>query len=158
MMAGSTLRSADRITAGEGNAVHQLRAAMDETTDQAKNSCLMAMEAVQHYNAKLFEFAKTNNNAALNYVQELADVRSPLEFIQITTRHAAAQIEVSVEQAKELGRLVRELPPNLQSYSRGDVRSPEWLILEPTRLTNRKPRSKSLIRDRDLPDDHRYAK
>jgi len=49
MMAGSTLRSIDRITAGEGNAVHQLRAAMEETTDQAKNSCSMAMEAAQHY-------------------------------------------------------------------------------------------------------------
>jgi hypothetical protein len=101
MMAGSTLRS-NRITAGEGNAVHQLRAAMEDTTDQAKNSCLMAMEAAQHYNAKLFEFAKTNNNAALNYAQQLADVRSPSEFIQLTTRHASAQIEVLAEQTKEL--------------------------------------------------------
>jgi hypothetical protein len=55
--------------------------------------------------AKLFEFAKTNNDAALNYVQELADERSPLEYIQITTGHAAAQIEVLAEQVKELGAL-----------------------------------------------------
>jgi hypothetical protein len=75
---------------------------MEETADRAKNSCLMAMEAAQHYNAKLFEFAKANNDAALNYAQELVDVRSPAEFIQITTRHAGAQIEVLAEQAKEL--------------------------------------------------------
>jgi len=105
MMAGSTLRSTDRITAGEGAAVHQLRAAMEETADQAKSSCSIALEAAQRYNAKLFEFAKTNSDAALNYVQEFADARSPADLIQITTRHAAAQIEVSVEQAKELGAL-----------------------------------------------------
>jgi len=109
MMAGSALRSTDRMTAGEGNAVHQLRAAMEETADNAKNSCSTALEAVQRYNAKLFEFAKTNNNAALNYVQELADARSPAHFIQITTSHAAAQIEVSVEQAKELGTLCQRV-------------------------------------------------
>jgi hypothetical protein len=102
MMAGSTLRSIDRITAGEGKAVHQLRAAMEETTDRAQDSCSIVLEAAQHYNAKLFEFAKTNNNAALNYAQQLADVRSPLEFIQITTRHASAQIDVLAKQAKEL--------------------------------------------------------
>jgi len=102
MMAGSTLRSTDRITAGDGNAVHQLRAALEETTDQAENSCSIILEAVQRYNAKLFEFAKTNNNTALNYAQQLAAVRSPLEFIQITTRHASAQIEVLAEQTTEL--------------------------------------------------------
>jgi hypothetical protein len=107
MMAGSMLRRTDRITAGEGNAVHQLRAAMEETADQAKSSCSIALEAAQRFNAKLFEFAKTNNDAALNYVQEFAEAGSPADFIQITTRHAAAQIEVLAEQAKELGRLVR---------------------------------------------------
>jgi len=105
MMVGSTLRSTDRITTGEGNAVHQLHAAMEETADKAKSSCSIALEGAQRYNAKLFEFAKTNSDAALNYVQEFADARSPADLIQITTRHAAAQIEVSVEQAKELGAL-----------------------------------------------------
>jgi hypothetical protein len=75
---------------------------MEERTDLTKNSCLMAMEAAQHYNAELFEFAKANNDAALEYAQQLVDVRSPAEFIQITTKHASAQMGVLTEQAKEL--------------------------------------------------------
>jgi hypothetical protein len=101
-MAGSTHMNTDKAAVKEGNAVHQLRAAMEERTNQAKSSCLMAMEAAQHYNAKFFEFAKANNDAALEYAQQLVDVRSPAEFIQITTRHASAQMGVLTEQANEL--------------------------------------------------------
>jgi hypothetical protein len=101
-ISGSVRRSANETTTGEGSALHQLRAAVEKTTNQAENSCLMALDAAQHYNAKLFEFCKGNNDAALNYAQELADATSPSEFIQITTRNAAAQIELLDEQAREL--------------------------------------------------------
>jgi hypothetical protein len=46
-MAGSTRMSTDKTAVKEGNAVHQLRAAMEETTGRAKNSCSIALEAVQ---------------------------------------------------------------------------------------------------------------
>jgi hypothetical protein len=101
-ISGSARRSADETTTGEGSALHQLRAAVEKTTNQAENSCLMASDAAQHYTQKLFEFCKGNNDAALNYAQELADATSPSDFIQITTRNAAAQIELLAEQAREL--------------------------------------------------------
>jgi hypothetical protein len=57
-ISGSMRRSADETTTGEGSALHQLRAAVEKTTNRAENSCLMALDAAQHYNAKLFEFCK----------------------------------------------------------------------------------------------------
>ena len=86
MMVDSAIRKTEKTTAKEGIAFRELRAAMEERTDQTKSSCLMAMEAAQHYNAKLFEFAKANNDAAIEYAQQLVDVRFPAEFIRITTR------------------------------------------------------------------------
>jgi uncharacterized membrane protein len=36
------------------------------------------------------------------HAQQLVDLRSPAEFIQVTIRHASAQMGVLTEQAKEL--------------------------------------------------------
>jgi Phasin protein len=66
---------------------------------------LVTLDLVQYCNAKLLEFARINNEAAFNYAHELSDVRSPSEFIEITTRHAREQLAVLREQAKEVATL-----------------------------------------------------
>ena len=58
MMADSAIQKTEKTSAKEGSAFRELRAAMGKRTDQTKNFCLMTMEVAQHYNAKLFEFAK----------------------------------------------------------------------------------------------------
>jgi phasin len=95
-------RMTDKTAAKEKGAFDQLSAATEGTRDLAKNSYLMATETAHQCNAKLLEFARVNNDAAFNYAQELSGARSPSEFVEITTRHANAQLAVLTEQAKEL--------------------------------------------------------
>src|ERR1700681_4585536 len=95
-------RMKDKTSAKEKSAVEEIGAATEQTRHLARNSCLTALEAAQHYNAKLFEFARVNSEAAFDYAQELSGVRSPPEFIEITTRRAHEQLAVLTEQAKEL--------------------------------------------------------
>jgi hypothetical protein len=92
----------DKITAREKSAFEAFGAATEETRHLAKNSCLTALEAAQEYNAKLFEFARINSEAAFGYAQELSGVSSPSGFIEITTRHARERLAAMTEQAKEL--------------------------------------------------------
>jgi hypothetical protein len=92
----------DKTSAKEKGAFEAMDATTGEARHLAKNSCLTALEAAQHYNAKLFEFARINSEAAFDYAQELFGVRSPPEFIEITTRRAHEQLAALTEQAKEL--------------------------------------------------------
>jgi hypothetical protein len=92
----------DKTSAKETSPFEEIGAATEGTRHLAKNSSLMALEAAQHYNAKLFEFARINSEAAFDYAQELSGVRSPPEFLEITTRRSREQLAVLTDQVKEL--------------------------------------------------------
>jgi hypothetical protein len=91
--------------ARQENGADQMSAGTEETTAPIQNFYLVTLDLVQYCNAKLLEFARINNEAAFNYAHELSDVRSPSEFIEITTRHAREQLAVLREQAKEVATL-----------------------------------------------------
>jgi hypothetical protein len=97
----------DKTSAKEKSEFGGMGAVTEETGRLARNSCLMTLEAAQHYNAKLFEFARVNSEAAFDYAQELSGVRSPSEFVEITTRRSREQLAVLTEQAKELVKIAQ---------------------------------------------------
>jgi hypothetical protein len=70
-----------------------------------------AVQAGQQYNAKLMEFAATNTQAALAYMQKLAAVRSPSEAIELTTAHIREQTDNLTAQAKQLAELAQRWLP-----------------------------------------------
>ena len=61
------------------------------------------------FNAKLMEFARINTGAAFAYAQELSRVKSPAEFMELTTKYAREQFETMTEQAKELAALAQKM-------------------------------------------------
>lgn len=88
---------------------HTASASTAEATDLMRNSYSKAVEGGQVYNDKLLEFAQTNSKVAFDFAQKLIAVKSPSEFIELSTNHARKQFEVLSEQAKELTTLAQQV-------------------------------------------------
>jgi len=103
-----------RATAGNGSAqakeaFEKMSAATTEATALIKNSFSTAVKGAQDYNTKVIEFAQTNTKAALDFVQKLSGVKSPSEFIELSTDQSRKQFETLTEQTKELAALAQKV-------------------------------------------------
>ena len=103
-----------RATAENGSAqvkesFERMSAATAEATAQIKDSYSTAVKGAQEYNAKLFEFAQNNTKAAIEFVQKLSGVKSPSDFIELSTDHSRKQFETLTEQTKELAALAQKV-------------------------------------------------
>jgi phasin len=99
-----------RATAENGSAqVERMSAATAEATALIKDSYSTAVKGAQDYNAKLFEFAQNNTKAAIEFVQKLSGVKSPTDFIELSTDHSRKQFESLTEQTKELAALAQKV-------------------------------------------------
>jgi Phasin protein len=65
--------------------------------------------AEQEYRAKAFELMTANVKANLDYANKLRKLRTPLEFIELSTTHARKQFELIMLQTAALGALSRSL-------------------------------------------------
>lgn len=63
----------------------------------------------EDYRAKAFELMSANVNATLEYARLLASVKSPAEFVELTTNHARKHFELIMTHAAALGALSRSL-------------------------------------------------
>jgi phasin len=103
-----------RATAENGSAqvkesFERMSAATAEATAQIKDSYSTALKGAQDYNTKLFEFAQNNTKAAIEFVQKLSGVKSPTDFIELSTDHSRKQFETLTEQTKELVALAQKV-------------------------------------------------
>jgi phasin len=100
---------AETGTAQAKEAYEKMNAATAEATDLIRKSCSTAVEGAQLYNSKLLEFAQTNLKVAFDFAQKLLAVKSPSEFMKLSTEHARQQIEILSGQTKELAALGRKV-------------------------------------------------
>jgi phasin len=103
-----------RATAESGSAqakeaFEKMSAATVEATAAIKNSYATALKGVQDYNTKVIEFAHTNSEAAFDFAQKLSGVKSPSDFVELSTEHSRKQVETLTEQAKELAALAEKV-------------------------------------------------
>jgi len=63
--------------------------------------------AADELRAKALEIVNANVNATLDYARELATVRSPADFIALSTGHARRSLELMMTQAATFGALSR---------------------------------------------------
>jgi phasin len=83
--------------------------AATEAADLIKNSYSTAIKGLQDYNNKIVEFAHLNTNAAFDFVQKMSSVKSPSEFLELSTEHARKQVEKLTEQTKQLAALAQKV-------------------------------------------------
>ena len=115
--AGSTRRDATEpfsAMAGNGSAqakevFEKMSAATAEGTNHIKNSYSTAVRGAQDYNNKILEFAQTNTNIAFDFAQKLSGVKSPSDFMELSTEHSRKQFETLTEQTKELAALAQKV-------------------------------------------------
>jgi phasin len=100
---------ADQGTAQAKASYDKMSAATAEASSVLKNAGAKATQGFKDSNAKVIEFARANSNAAFDFANELLAVKSPSEFIQLSTEQARKQFEVLSEQAKELTALSQKV-------------------------------------------------
>jgi phasin len=96
-------------TAQTKQAYEKMGAATAEATDAIKSSYSTAVKGAQDYNNKLLEFAQTNTNTAFEFAQRLLGVKSPSEFIELSTDRARKQFATLAEQTTELAALAQKV-------------------------------------------------
>ena len=87
--------------------IEKMSAAATEAADVIKNSCSAALNGLQEYNSQLLEFAQENIKSHLELVEKLTSVKSPSEFVEISSDHGRAQFQRVAEQTGELVALVQ---------------------------------------------------
>jgi phasin len=80
-----------------------------------------AARSAQEYNAKVIEFAQTNTQTNLDFVQKLSTVKSPTEFFELSTNHSRKQFETLAEQARELLSLAQKTMLTATERAQADV-------------------------------------
>ena len=101
--------TAEKGSAQAKEAFEKMSGATAEATDLIKSSYSTAVKGAQDYNTKLIEFAQANTQAALDFVQKLSGVKSPSDFIELSTDHSRKQFESLAEQTKELAALAQKV-------------------------------------------------
>ncbi len=92
----------------QGNeAFEKMSVGTAEATALIKNSYSTAVKGAQDYNTKVIEFANANTETA--FAQKLFGVKSPVDFIELSTEHSHKQFETLTEQTKELAALAQKV-------------------------------------------------
>ena len=91
------------------DAYAKAKVASEEAADLLENTYEAAAKRATDYSRKLIEITRTNTRAAFDYVHELLGVKSPSEFIALSTAQMRKQFEIVSEQNKELGALAQEI-------------------------------------------------
>ena len=87
----------------------KFQAAAEGATDLLKSAYKTAAKGAADYNCKIIEIAGANAHAALDYAYELLGVKSPSEFIELSTARARKQFEAMTTQTKELTELAQKV-------------------------------------------------
>ena len=99
--------TAEKGSAQAKEAFEKMSGVTVEATELIKNSYSTAVKGAQDYNTKVIEFAQANTEAALDFVQKLSGVKSPSDFIELSTDHSRNSSRDSPSRPRNLQRLLR---------------------------------------------------
>jgi len=102
----------------------KIQAAAEGATDLLNSAYTTAAKGTADYNRKVIEIAATNAHAALDYAYELLGVKSPSEFIELSTAHARKQFEAMTAQTQELTELAQKVTTEIaaKDWRHGDTK------------------------------------
>jgi phasin len=85
------------------------KVACEQAADLLENTYATFAKGAQDYNLKLIEMARTNTRAAFDYAHELLDVKSPSEFVELSTARMRNQFDIVSAQNNELCALAQKV-------------------------------------------------
>src|SRR5262249_32366089 len=84
-------RTAERLVEQPKEAFERATAASGDAAEAVRDSCTKAVKGLQDYQNRLMEFTQTNVNRSFELAQRLLAVKSPTEFIEISSDHMRRQ-------------------------------------------------------------------
>jgi phasin len=99
---------AEKGVAQARDTCEKAKAASEEAADLLENTYAVMAKGLTEYNLKLIEIARTNTRAAFDHAHELLGVKSPSEFIELSTAQMRKQFDIASAQNKELCALAQE--------------------------------------------------
>ena len=85
------------------------QAAAGQATKVMEQTYSAASKGAADFNLHLLEIAQANMNAAFDFARQLARVKSPPEFFELSTAHARKQFETFTEQTQHLTTLAQKV-------------------------------------------------
>jgi len=108
--ASQHLRDMTETGAQQSKAVFEkIALATNEAAEVMTNCCSTALKGMQEYNSKLIEFTQANAKSHVEFLQKLAGVKSPTEFLELSSSHNRSQLERLADQAKQLTELTKQV-------------------------------------------------
>jgi phasin len=87
----------------------KMTATTGQTANVMQHCYSAAVKGMQDYNNKLLEFTHSNTKAAFDFAQRMSGVKSPSEFVELSTQHAQHQLTILTEQTKQLAALAQQM-------------------------------------------------
>lgn len=100
---------AEKGAAQSKEAFEKMSAASGEAADVMKNCYSTVLKGAQDYSNKVIEFTQANTKTAMDFAQRMSGVKSPSEFIELSTELAQQQLTTLTEQTKQLAALAQQV-------------------------------------------------
>jgi phasin len=100
---------AEKSVTQSKEAFEKMSAATSEAAGALQHSYSVGLKGVQDYNKKWIEFAQANTKATMDFAQSMFGVKSPSEFVELSTEHAQKQLTTLTEQTKQLAELAQRV-------------------------------------------------
>ena len=109
----------------------KIQSAAEGARDLLNSAYSTAARGTADYNRKVIEIAAINAHAAIDYAHELLGVKSPSEFMELSTAHARKQFEAMAAQTKETTEPAQKVTTEIaaKDWRHGDTKSIRCLIL-----------------------------
>nr|WP_249810040.1 phasin [Bradyrhizobium sp. 139] len=89
--------------------IEKMKATSEEFSDVLRESCSMNVKGAVDYSARVIEISKDNTSAALEFLSQLAEARSLLDIVHLSTARNRKAFEVVSAQNRELWELAQKV-------------------------------------------------
>ena len=100
---------AEKGVAQTKDAYEKFKAVAEENTAMLETAYTAASKGSTEYGLKVLEVARANTDAMFDYVEALFGVKSPSEFVELSTKHAREHFETLTGQGKELAGIAQKV-------------------------------------------------
>jgi phasin len=100
---------AEKGAAQSKEAFEKMSAASGHAAEVMQNCYMATVKGVQDYNNKLIEFTHANTKTAFDFAQKMSSVKSPSEFVELSTDLVQRQLTTLTEQTKQLAALAQQV-------------------------------------------------
>ena len=99
---------AEKGAAQSKEALEKMSSATSRAADVMQNCYSAAVKGMQDYK-QVARVSHANTKTAFDFAQRMSSVKSPSEFVELSTEHAQQQLTTLTEQTKQLAALAQQM-------------------------------------------------